>query len=265
MTRLIFTLIAVAFVGMFSGITFAQDAPLNGGTLRGKITDATPEQKPIEGVEVKIVTQDGTEFTTKTDANGDYKKAGIPAGRYLINISKEGYGKRIGKPVTIVNGGDHFVLLKMSKMGVPHVEAQPSRMDAVVKVRIASLLERVTESVGKRYNLDEGSVKALHKSILDSIDSVLSQTESRSAFARAMGKGNAVLLNMLLARPEFQGSVHRTLDRSATSGLFGLCSGETTAAGSTCSCTSIYNGATFDKELSLTPDATRKGSAIAAG
>ena len=201
MTRLIFTLIVVAFGGMFSGITFAQDDPANGGTLRGMITDVTPEQKPIEGVEVKIVAQDGTELTTKTDANGEYKKADIPAGRYLINVSKDGYGKRFGKPVTIVKGGDHFVPFKMSKIGVPHVEEQPSRMDAVVKVRIESLLQRVTESVGKRYNLDEGVIEALHKSILDSIDSVLLQPESQSAFVKAMGNGNAVLLNMLLARP----------------------------------------------------------------
>ncbi len=201
MTRLIFSLIVVAFVGMFSGITFAQDAPANGGTLRGMITDVTPEQKPIEGVEVKIVAQDGTEYTTKTDANGDYKKSGIPAGRYLIHISKEGYGKRLGKAVTIVNGGDHFVPLKMSKMDGSHVEPQPIRMDAVVKMRIEFLLQRVTESVGKRYDLDEGAVKALHKSILDSIDSVLLKAESRSAFAKALDNSNAVLLNVLLARP----------------------------------------------------------------
>ena len=206
MTRLIFTLIVVACVSMFSGITFAQDNALNGGTLRGQIIDTTEAQKPIEGVEIKIVAQDGTEYTTKTDANGDYKKAGIPAGRYLINISKDGYGERIGKPVTIVNGGDHFVPLKMSKMHVPHVEVQPSRegqpsrMDAIVKVRIESLLQRVTESVGKRYNLDEGAVKALHKSILDSIG-VLLKTESQRDFAKAMGSGTAVLLNMLLAHP----------------------------------------------------------------
>ena len=84
MTRLIFMLIAVAFVGLFSGIIFAQDAPLNGGTLRGTIVDVTPAQNPIEGVEIKIVAQDGTEFTTTTDANGNYKHAGLPAGRYLI-------------------------------------------------------------------------------------------------------------------------------------------------------------------------------------
>ena len=77
--------------------------------------DTTERQNPIEGVEVVIVAQDGTEFTTTTDANGDYEKSGIPAGRYLISIYKDGYGDRLGKPVTIVNGGDHFVPLKMTK------------------------------------------------------------------------------------------------------------------------------------------------------
>ena len=204
MPRLIFMLIAVAFVGMFSGIIFAQDAPLKGGTLRGTIVDVTPAQNPIEGVEVKIVAQDGTEHTTKTDANGKYECSGIPAGRYAISIFKEGYDERRGKPVSIVNGGDHFVPLKMSKIDGPHVKVQPRRVDAVVKVRIESLLQRVTESIGERYNLDEVGIKALHQSILDSIDSVLLQTESRSAFAMAMGKGNAVLLNMLLARLDFK-------------------------------------------------------------
>ena len=33
----------------------------------------------------------------------------------LISIYKEGYGDRLGKPVTVVNGGDHFVPLKMTK------------------------------------------------------------------------------------------------------------------------------------------------------
>ena len=201
MLRFSFVLILVACVGMFAGVGFAQDDPANGGTLRGMITDTTRAQNPIEGVEIKIIDPKGTEYTAKTDANGNYKKAGIPAGRYLINISKEGYGERRGKPVIIVNGGDHFVPLKMSKIGGPHVEVQPSRMDAVVKVRIKSLLQRVTESVGKRYNLDAVAVKALHASILDSIDNVLSQTENPSAFVKAMSNGNAVLLNMLLSRP----------------------------------------------------------------
>ena len=201
MTRFSFVLIVTACVSIFAGVGFAQDDAVNGGTLRGMITDTTPTQNPIEGVEVKIAAQDGTEYTTKTDANGEYKKAGIPAGRYLINISKKGYGERIGRPVTIVNGGDHFMPLKMSKMNVQRVKVQPSRMDVIVKVRIESLLQRVIESVGKRYNLDAVAVKTLHASILDSIDSVLAQTENPSTFVKAMSSGNAVLLNMLLSRP----------------------------------------------------------------
>ena len=111
MTRLSLALMFVACTIISAGIVFAQQ----GGTVRGQIVDTTERQNPIEGVEVVIVAQDGTEFTTTTDANGDYEKSGIPAGRYLISIYRDGYGDRLGKPVTIVNGGDHFVPLKMTK------------------------------------------------------------------------------------------------------------------------------------------------------
>ena len=111
MTRLRLALMVVVYTIISVGIVFAQQ----GGTIRGQIVDTTERQNPIEGVEVVIVAQDGTEFTTKTDANGDYEKSGIPAGRYLISIYKDGYGDRLGKPVTVVNGGDHYVPLKMTK------------------------------------------------------------------------------------------------------------------------------------------------------
>ncbi len=111
MTRLSLALMFVAYTIISFGIVFAQQ----GGTIRGQIVDTTERQNPIEGVEVVIVAQDSTEFTTKTDANGDYEKSGIPAGRYLISIYKDGYGDRLGKPVTVVNGGDHYVPLKMTK------------------------------------------------------------------------------------------------------------------------------------------------------
>lgn len=111
MTRLSLALMFVAYTIISFGIVFAQQ----GGTIRGQIVDTTERQNPIEGVEVVIVAQDSTEFTAKTDANGDYEKSGIPAGRYLISIHKDGYGDRLGKPVTVVNGGDHYVPLKMTK------------------------------------------------------------------------------------------------------------------------------------------------------
>ena len=115
MARLSFLLTFIACAAMSVGIVFAQDNSVNGGTVRGKITDTSKNQNPIEGVQVKIVNVEGTEFTATTNANGEYTRTDLPAGRYLISIYKEGYGDRLGKPVTVVNGGDHYVPLKMTK------------------------------------------------------------------------------------------------------------------------------------------------------
>ncbi len=115
MARLSFVLMLMACAGMSVSIIYAQEEVVNGGTVRGKITDTSNAQNPIEGVEVKIVDINGTEFTATTEANGEYTRTGLPAGRYLISIYKEGYGDRLGKPVTVVNGGDHYVPLKMTK------------------------------------------------------------------------------------------------------------------------------------------------------
>ena len=111
MTRLSFALTFVVCITMSVSVIFANQ----GGVVRGRIVDTTDRQNPIEDVTVIIVAQDGSEFTTTTDANGDYEKSDIPAGRYLISIYKDGYGDRLGKPVTIVNGGDHYVPLKMTE------------------------------------------------------------------------------------------------------------------------------------------------------
>ena len=116
MTRLNLALIFLVCVLTSIGIVFAQDDSVQqGGTVRGQISDTTEMQYPIEGVTVVIVAANGTEFTTTTDVNGDFEHSGIPAGRYLISIYKDGYGDRMGKPVTVVNGGDHYIPLKMTK------------------------------------------------------------------------------------------------------------------------------------------------------
>ena len=115
MARLSFVLMLMACAGMSISIVFAQDDGVNGGTVEGKITDTSSQQHPIESVQVKIVGTDGKEYKATTDENGDYERMGIPAGRYLISIHKEGYGDRVGKPVTVVNGGRHFVPLKMTQ------------------------------------------------------------------------------------------------------------------------------------------------------
>ncbi len=116
MSRLIRALMCIICAGISVSLAFPQDALANqGGIVRGRITDTTEMQHRIEGVRVVILAVDSTEYTTTTDANGDYEHTDIPAGRYLVSIYKEGYSDRLGKPVTVVNGGDHFVLLKMTK------------------------------------------------------------------------------------------------------------------------------------------------------
>ena len=115
MSRLSFALMLIACLGMSVSIIFAEEQIVNGGTVRGKITDTSNAQNPIEGVQVKIVAPDGTAYEATTEVTGEYKRTGIPAGRYLINIHKEGYGDRLGRPVIVVNGGDHYFSLKMSK------------------------------------------------------------------------------------------------------------------------------------------------------
>ena len=204
MPRLNFMLIVVC-VSISLGIAFAQDDATNGGTVQGQITDITPAQNPIEGVEVKIVAQDGgKEWTTKTDADGNYKHAGLPAGRYSISISKDGYDERVGKPVTIVEGGNHFVPLKMAEKGniKPFFEVQPA-VDIVaikqrIKQQIGSLLQGMAESMGERYDLDEAVVKSLYQSMLNSIDGMLAQVDGLITFTTV----NVPLLKMLLSQPD---------------------------------------------------------------
>ena len=220
MTCLRFVLMVIACVGMSLGIAFAQDDAMKGGTVRGQITDVTPAQNPIEGVEVKIVAQNGgKEFITKTDAKGEYEHTGLPAGRYLISISKDGYDDRVGKPVTVVERGDHFVPLKTAQKGniERFFEVQPvqqGKMDMVIKQRIkqqiGSLLQGMAESMGERYNLDEAVVKSLYQSMLNSIDGMLAQVGGLSTFARV----NVPLLKMLLSQPDCKAAFTKHLSEA---------------------------------------------------
>ena len=134
MTRLSLTLMLVALMFVSAGIVFAQDeveAPTVdaaeesaeaedvdtmgvGATIKGEIIDTSTEQKPIEDVTVKIVNSaDGQEHIVTTDKDGIYEKTGLPAGRYTISVSKEGYGDRFGKSKVVAAGGEIFDRIKM--------------------------------------------------------------------------------------------------------------------------------------------------------
>lgn len=211
MACLRFMLITVVCVSITCvGVIFAEDKPTTGGTLRGLIIDATPAQNPIEGVEVKIVGRSGKEWTVKTDANGNYECSGIPTDRYLISTSKEDYQGTSDKPITILNGGNHFVPLKMAEKGnhvEPLVKPLPERRPKIIDTtitQIKSVPQRVAESVGERYDLDEAKVKALHRSILDSVERALWQGGVLNDFAQALKEGNTVFLEMLVSHPIYQ-------------------------------------------------------------
>ena len=196
-----FILSVVACIGAFVGTSFAQNNAANGGTLRGTITDTTAALNPIEGVDVQIYDQNGVhDFKVKTDANGEYKCSGIPAGRYLIHIFKRGYGNRQRKPVTIVDGGDHFVPLRMAKKD--NVEDRWS----------VGVIQHITKNIGKRYNLEEPVVEALHRSILEAFNAVLEQNnQDVSEFARVGQDGSIGLIEGMLSHPDCKAAFARHL------------------------------------------------------
>ena len=218
MRHLRYMLIAIACVAMSFGVVFAQDDALEGGTVRGLITDLTPAQNPIEDVVVKIVAQDnGKEFITKTDAKGNYAHAGLPAGRYLISISKDGYEDRAGKPVAVVEDGDHFISLKMSKKAKikPSFELKPGRMNSVLKPRIESLRQRLSEDIGERYDLDAAAINTLRLSIPESIETALEQDSGNIlVFGKAAEVSNVALIKMLLSHPGCQAEFEKHLSEA---------------------------------------------------
>ena len=117
MTRLNLLILVIIFTCPLVGVVHAQ-----GATIKGEVIEASPEQRPIaeqrpiEGVTVKIVNvATEEEFTVTTNKNGFYEKKGLPAGRYTISVSKKGYGDRVGKSKVVAAGGEIFDRIKMRK------------------------------------------------------------------------------------------------------------------------------------------------------
>ena len=113
------SLMLVFCIGFFLSIPAAHGQEvgfMGGATIRGEVIEASPEQKPIEGVTVTIVNSStGETYPVTTDENGAYEKTGLPAGRYAINVYKKGYGERTGKSKVVVPGGEIYDRIKMIK------------------------------------------------------------------------------------------------------------------------------------------------------
>ena len=125
MTRLCSYMMFVVYISLSIciGNVYGQDAfiDVGGATITGEVLEGTPEQKPIEGVTVKIESiADGQEYIVTTDKDGYYEKTGLPAGRYTISVSKKGYGDRIAKSKVVAAGGEIFDRIKMGKKEYIH-------------------------------------------------------------------------------------------------------------------------------------------------
>ena len=121
MKRLSVTLILSSLLVIYGAIAFAQEEGTTAeissttGIVRGTIMDTSAQQNPIPGVEVIVKDVGGKEYKGETDNTGEYEIPGLSSGRYLMSIFKDGYRERLGKPVTVVAGGDHYVPMKMTK------------------------------------------------------------------------------------------------------------------------------------------------------
>lgn len=236
MTRFSFVLIVTACVGMFTNVVFPQNEATNGGTVRGRITDTTQARNPIEGVTVKIVAQDGTDYTTKTDANGNYKYTGLPPARYLINIYKAGYIKRVGKPVHVVNGGNHFMPLKMDKRSETN------------KPIDEAFLQHISEAIGERYNLDTHVVDVLRQSISKAVNTA---QEDASEFGRSGEESRMALIKELLTHPGCKAAFARHLTETQLQDYLNF--NEARRQRDQLAAAQIMT-AVLDQVLSLTPD-----------
>ncbi len=174
-------------------MTFVEENLLqvpNGGTLHGTAVDTTPEQNPIEGVEVQIADTNNKVVTVKTDAEGHYQFDRLPAGLYLMSTSKKGYVDRVGRPVIIIDNGEHFKQIIMSKTG-------DAGRDNIIRV-IERPLKHVTGDIGKRYKLEKSSVEALYQSLLE----VLAVLEPRNLGAKLQKGGMLAIIALLLSEPD---------------------------------------------------------------
>ncbi|RKU32816.1 hypothetical protein C6499_02615 [Candidatus Poribacteria bacterium] len=109
------TFVLMAFAILFTGIAIPEDQDTaEGGTIIGDIQDTTLLENYLSGVRVVFVKADGAEFETHSDKDGHFERAGLPAGQYVVNIYKPRYEDRLGKPVTVIDDGRHYVPLTMN-------------------------------------------------------------------------------------------------------------------------------------------------------
>ena len=118
MKRVCFAVMIIFSLNIFVGIGSAQKKDDKGATIKGEVIDTSPEQNPISKVTVKVVNDvTGKEHSTLTNKDGEYEIIGLPAGRYTVILSKDGYFDRVGKSKVLAEGGEIVDRIKMRKKG----------------------------------------------------------------------------------------------------------------------------------------------------
>ena len=105
------TLLLLCCPWLISGTVFSQQNLIT-GIVRGHVIDTSTTHLPIEGVRVVLLAADGLETVAETDNNGAFEMIGLAPGRYLLSCYKDGYWHVVGKPVTVIAGGNHDVSLR---------------------------------------------------------------------------------------------------------------------------------------------------------
>ncbi len=81
MTKRILIALLAMLVALAAAPVFAQD---NTATVKGKAIDE--KGKPIAGAVVRFTSADGKKLEVKTDKQGEFQKAGIPTGKYKVQL-----------------------------------------------------------------------------------------------------------------------------------------------------------------------------------
>jgi Carboxypeptidase regulatory-like domain len=80
----------ITFIGL---VVFTASAWAGSGILQGIVKD--PKGQPIKGADIRIEAQSGNKLfgTAKTDVNGHYTSAALPAGTYRVTLMVNGVVK----------------------------------------------------------------------------------------------------------------------------------------------------------------------------
>lgn len=186
-------------------IAYAEENAVNSGTIRGQALEYGKDQNPIKDLIVNIVSSDGKQLTTKTDANGEFKFESLPLGKYTLKYYQKGfesYGSS-SKEIPVTNGGNHVVELKMVNWF--------NRAKRMVNSRFLPILHQVTDNISKHHNLEQERVNAIRKALQKSIEIVLEHRKDISIFAINWSPRNIELLEALLSRKDIKAAFTKYL------------------------------------------------------